>query len=115
MDLSLIAMALLYLTSGIFHFISPRFFIKIMPPYIPFHKEIVYISGAFEIVFSIMLFFDQWRSTAALLIILLLVAVFPANIQMSINFWKKKNPYLWITILRLPLQLLLIWWAWLYV
>ena len=44
----------------------------------------------------------------------LLVAIFPANIQMMINFWNKNNPYLWIAIARLPLQILLIWWAWSY-
>jgi uncharacterized membrane protein len=57
---------------------------------------------------------DATRSIAAWLIIALLIAIFPANIQMSINFKRKNNPYFWITIVRLPLQLLLIWWAWLY-
>jgi uncharacterized membrane protein len=72
------------------------------------------ISGACEIVFGLLLIPDTTRSIAAWLIIVLLIAIFPANIQMSINFKRKNNPYFWITIVRLPLQFLLIWWAWSY-
>jgi len=54
------------------------------------------------------------RITAAWLIIILLIVIFPANIQMAINWSKNKNPKLWIAILRLPFQLVLIWWAWQY-
>lgn len=51
---------------------------------------------------------------AACGIILLLIAVFPANVQMMINYREQRNPHLWITVVRLPLQLLLIYWAYLY-
>ena len=104
------------MAAGTYHFVNPRFFLKMMPSFLPlqFHKGIVYISGIFEIVFSLMLFSDQTRSLAAWLIIALLVAVFPANIQMTIDFWKKKKPFLWATVVRLPLQIVLIWWAFLY-
>jgi uncharacterized membrane protein len=43
-----------------------------------------------------------------------LIAVFPANIQMTINYANEHNPDLWISIVRLPIQILLIWWAWVY-
>ena len=107
-------MAFFYIAAGINHFINPRFYLKMMPSYLPLHKELVNISGIFEIILGVLLFFDATRPIGAWLIIALLIGVFPGNIQMTINFWKKKNPYLWITIVRLPLQFVLIWWAWLY-
>ena len=51
------------------------------------------------------------RRTAAWGIIILLIMIFPANIYMMMNYLNEKNPGLWITILRLPLQFVLIWWA----
>ncbi len=112
--ISLYSLAGFFIFAGIMHFVSPRFFLKIVPTYIPlsYHKLLVDVSGVFEIIFGTMLLFEQTRSIGAWLIIALLVAVFPANIQMSVTFWKKKNRFFWGTIARLPLQVLMIWWAW---
>lgn len=107
-------MSLLYIAAGIYHFVNPRFYMKIMPPYLPFHLQLVYISGICEIVFAVLLIPESIRPIAAWLIIALLIAVFPANIQMAVNFYHKQHPALWMAIARLPLQLLLIWWAWTY-
>ena len=107
-------MCTLYVAAGIYHFVNPRFYLKIMPPYIPFHLPVVYTSGVCEILFALLLIPEQTRPLGAWLIIVLLVAVFPANIQMAINFYQKQNPGLWIAIARLPLQLLLIYWAYIY-
>lgn len=104
-------MALLYLAAGLNHFWNKRFYLKIMPPWIPFHEAMVFISGVFEIVLALLLLFPQTRAFAAWGIILLLIAVFPANIQMTLNYWNRNDPKLWMTILRLPIQVLLIWWA----
>ena len=73
-------MSLLYISSGVQHFANTGWFIKIMPPYMPFHKELVYLSGVFEILFGVMLFFEKTRFLAGWGLILLLIAVFPANI-----------------------------------
>ena len=51
------------------------------------------------------------RKMAAWLIILLLIAIFPANIQMMLHYMDENNPRLWMAVVRLPLQVLLIWWA----
>ena len=107
-------MACLYIAAGIYHFICPKFYTRIMPRWLPMHLQLVYISGAFEIILGLLLFPIATRVVAAWGIIALLIAVFPANIQMMLNYRRRHNPYLWITILRLPLQLLLIWWAWQY-
>jgi uncharacterized membrane protein len=113
-DLGLYIMAVFYVAAGINHFVNPKWYIRIIPPWLPNPSLLNQVSGACEILFGLLLIPDATRSTAAWLIIALLVAIFPANIQMSINFKRKNNPYFWITLVRLPLQLVLIWWAWLY-
>ena len=85
-----------------------------MPPYIPWHMQLIYASGIAETLLGILLLPRVTRRIAAWGIILLLIAVFPANINMMLNYWDEKNPGLWITILRLPLQILLIWWAYIF-
>jgi uncharacterized membrane protein len=114
MNTSLFFMVVVYVAAGIYHFVNPRFYIKMMPTYLPYHSQMVIISGVLEIVFGLLLIPELTRAIAAWLIIALLIAVFPANIQMSVNFWEKKNKYFWFTIARLPLQLLFIWWAWMF-
>ncbi len=107
-------MAAVYIAAGIYHFVNPRMYQRIMPPYLPFPTQLVFISGICEIVLGFLLIPPSTRPAAAWLLIALLIAVFPANIQMAINFWQKKSPYLWVAIARLPLQFLLIWMAWLF-
>jgi uncharacterized membrane protein len=107
-------MALFYLAAGIYHFIRPGFYTKIMPPWLPWHLQLVYISGASEILLSLLLLPVSTRKIAAWGIIVLLIAIFPANIQMMLNYYRNHDPGLWITIVRLPLQLVLIRWAWEY-
>ena len=107
-------MAFIYLAAGIYHFINPRMYLKIMPPYLPFHLPLIYISGLCEILIAVLLIPESTRVLGAWLTVALLIAVFPANIQMLINFRKRNTPGLWIAVLRIPLQALLIYWAWIY-
>jgi uncharacterized membrane protein len=108
---SVIAISLFYILAGINHFISPLFYKKIMPTYIPWHITLIYISGLIEIFLGLLLLPLFTRKPAAWGIILLLIAVFPANIFMMTDYLNQHHPKLWITIVRLPLQILLIWWA----
>lgn len=110
-NISLIIMAALYVIAGINHLIHPIFYKNIMPSYIPWHIQLVYISGFIEIFLGILLIPKKTRRLAAWGIILLLISIFPANINMMINYWKTNHTDLWITILRLPLQFVLIFWA----
>jgi len=73
-------MSLLYISSGVQHFANAGWFMKIMPPYLSYHKELVYLSGVFEIILGTMLLFEKTRFLAGWGLILLLIAVFPANI-----------------------------------
>ena len=76
-------MSLFYILGGIKHFTNVDWYIKIMPPYLTYHKELVYLSGAFEIILGIMLLFEQTRFLSGWGLILLLIAVFPANIYLA--------------------------------
>jgi len=104
-------MAILYVAAGINHFWHPAMYLSIMPPYMPWHATLVNISGAAEILLGLLLIPVATRRLASIGIIFLLIAVFPANVQMTINYAYQHNPNTWVTILRLPLQVLLIWWA----
>jgi uncharacterized membrane protein len=113
--IGLYLMAALYVLAGINHFINPAFYKPIMPAWVPWHYPIIYITGALEIVLGLLLVPLSTRKNAAVCIIVLLVLIFPANIQMMLNYHREQNPHLWVTILRLPLQVVLIGWAWQYV
>jgi len=73
-------LATLMIGAGTMHFVNPSFFIKIVPPYIPFPEELVGLSGAIEILLGALLMVPNWSCMAAWGIIALLIAVFPANI-----------------------------------
>ncbi len=104
-------MSLLYLAAGINHFLNPLFYLKIMPLYFPIPLELVYISGMCEMVFGILILFQKTRKVACWLIIAMLIAFLPVHIQMLIDNYSKGGVILWISIIRLPLQLVLIVWA----
>src|ERR1022692_5262180 len=104
--------AILYVVAGVFHFTKTEAYLKIMPPYIPYHVPLVLISGVFEILGGLGLLLPQMRRAAAWGLIALLIAVFPANIYMATNPIQAgavsvAPPLRWA---RLPLQLLLVWW-----
>jgi len=103
-----------YMLAGINHFWHTEIYKAIMPPWLPWHYPLIYISGVCELVLGALLLPVATRRMAAWGIILMLVAIFPANIQMAVNYTKEHHPYTWISYVRLPLQAVLIWWAWLY-
>jgi uncharacterized membrane protein len=70
---------------GILHFAKPDGFLKIMPLFLPFHHVLVYLSGVFEIIGGLGLLFKRTRKIAAWGLIVLLIAVFPANIYMALS------------------------------
>jgi uncharacterized membrane protein len=113
-NFSLYIMAALYIVAGLNHFVNPSFYMKIMPPWIPGPNFFVWLSGLCEIIFALLLLPSNTRPYAAWSIILLLIVIFPANIQMTVDYYRKSTPGLYLTILRLPLQILLIYWAYLF-
>jgi len=104
----------IFVLAGLLHFLKPAFYVKIMPDYIPRHKTMVYLSGAAEIAGGIGMFVPEVRPEAAFGLILLLLAVFPANIDMAVKSVKKRgwfDLYSLLLILRLPLQFVLMYWV----
>ena len=97
-------MSLFYVFVGIKHFTNPAWFMKIMPPYLPLHKELVYISGALEIILGLMLLLDKTRFIGGWGLILLLIAVFPANIYLAQTNGLAMNTTPLIAWGRLPFQ-----------
>ncbi|RRB00996.1 DoxX family protein [Larkinella rosea] len=112
-SLSLYGIAAIYIVSGFLHLFRPEPYLRIMPPYIPFHPLMVVLSGIAELVLGIGLLFPATRMLAAWGLILLLIAIFPANIYMATADKFSSIPN-WVRWGRLPLQLVLIWWAWRY-
>ncbi len=105
--------ALLFAAAGTLHFINTDLYLKIMPPYIPWHLAMVYLSGVAEIAGGLGLLVPSLRKPAAWGLVALLVAVFPANIYMAmdqIQVTSRPIPQalLWA---RLPMQALMIWWV----
>ena len=84
-NITIYIMSILYITIGIKHFIDVSYFVTIVPSYISWKKEAVIISGFFEILLGILLLFHKTRKLAAWGIILLLIAVFPANIYLYVS------------------------------
>jgi uncharacterized membrane protein len=106
--------AVLFLITGIFHFIKPKLFTNIMPDYIPYHLAMVYISGVAEIMGGLGILIERTQLWAAWGLILLLIAVFPANINMTVESIQKSgytSLFSLVTIIRLPLQFVLIYWV----
>lgn len=104
------AMALLYIAVGVKHFADVDFFMAIMPDYLPLHKELVYLSGFFEVLFGFLLVFKATRKYGAYGVILLLVAVFPANIYLAMSDAAQQalGATQQDTLIRLPFQIPLI-------
>ena len=107
----IIISSIFYVIVGIKHFIEPEYFLSIVPPYLPYHLELVYISGLFEILFGLLILFPKYRYYGAIGLILLLVALFPANIYLAQS--KEAQEALGATqeiaTWRLPIQGVLIW------
>ncbi len=105
-------LVLFFIAAGMNHFVHPAFYLKMMPPYLPWHAALVYLSGALEILLGALVLFPRFTQVAGFGLIALLVAVFPANVYMAQNshlFPEFSPKALWI---RLPFQLVFILWAW---
>ena len=108
------AIAALFIVTGVLHFVIPRSYESIVPPFLPARLFLVYLSGALELAGGIGLLVPRTRRPAALGLIALLAAVFPANVQMLADAVAAGKPQ-WqaaLLCLRLPLQFVLMWLIW---
>ncbi len=107
-------MAGMYVLAGIFHFLKPKAYLRIMPRYLPKHKLLVYLSGAAEILFGLGLLFPETKAIAIYAIILMLIIFLLVHFYMLSSKKAGAGIPFWALILRLPLQFVLIWWAYFY-
>lgn len=113
-QISLYLMAAAYIFAGISHFRIPKFFIKITPPWVPFPEKVNILVGSIEVLLGIGLLIPATTKLAAWGIIALLIVVFPANIY-HYQLVRRKGKNTTATLIRLPIQILLIYWAYTFV
>ncbi len=115
--LLLLLMAAFYIGGGVMHLVRPDYYRPMMPPYLPAHDALILLSGLAEIALGIAVLIPPLRVAAAWGIILLLIAVFPANLHIALNnvpvfgAAEGAGAMNWV---RLPFQVVLIAWAWWY-
>ncbi len=103
-------LAIFMIGAGTMHFINPKFYMTIMPSYLPFNLGLVYLSGFFEALLGVLLLVPRFTRLAAWGVFALLIAVFPANIYLYQNQELLPAPPM-VHFLRLPLQAVLLFWA----
>ena len=108
--------ALFFVVAGIAHFAFPDAYARIVPPHLPEPKVLVLVSGIAAMAGGVGILVQKTRRMAAFGLVVLLIAVFPANIYMAVAHipFAGLAGRSWIQWLRLPLQAPLILWAWQY-
>lgn len=110
--IALLIIALFFMTGGIAHFVVADFFIQAMPDYLAYHQELVMVSGVFEILGAIGILLPQTRLIAGYGLMALIIAVYPANINMAMQPEKYQNISELFLYIRLPMQFILLWFVW---
>lgn len=108
-------MAMIYALAGVMHFIKPRMYVKIIPHFFPYRRILNHLAGIAEIILAIGLLFKETQSIAALGILLMLTVFLIVHFHMLNDKKASMGLQRWILILRLPLQLVLMWWAYTYI
>ena len=104
-------MSAIYIIAGLFHFIAPTKYREIVPRYIPYRNSMVFWSGIAEIIIGIGVLIPVFQKAALMALILMLLIFFTVHFYMLKN--TKRIPK-WILMLRIPLQFVLIYWAFSY-
>ena len=114
MTIGRVLLAAFFLVGGVMHFVLLDAYARVMPPWLGWHAEVVAISGVCEIAGGVGVLVSRVRRPAGLGLIVLSIAVLPANVQMLLNGLADSRPAWQIALLvvRLPLQAALIWWIW---
>jgi uncharacterized membrane protein len=112
--IALVLLAAFFVFAGVTHFTNPEFFVAIVPHWLPAPRALVYASGVAEIAGGLAVLPPATRRLAGWWLIALLVAVYPANVQMALEAerWAAAGTAPWVLYARLRVQLLFVAWAW---
>ena len=105
-------LAAFYLVAGSLHFLRPRTYEAMMPRQLPAKRELVYASGAAELIGGAAVLHPATRRAGGWWLIATLVGIFPANVNMAVASRRFHRIPAWLLWARLPLQAALIAWAW---
>jgi len=108
---ALLGIAVFFLGGGIGHFVLPDFFVAIVPGYVPKPYAVVAISGMCELAGALGILWPRTRRIAGIGLLLLIMAVFPANVNMALHAEAYPAFAPWLLYARLPLQLVLLAWV----
>lgn len=111
MTICSLSLAILMLFAGAMHFIKTDFYLQIMPGYLPAPRMLVLVSGAAAMLCGALMFYEPARKLGVWGAILYFIAVFPANLYMALHPEVFPAIPLWLRWGRLPLQGVLIYWA----
>jgi uncharacterized membrane protein len=107
------ALGAFFIAAGVNHFVMPRAYERIVPPRVRGEaKRLVALSGAAEVAGGVGVLLEPTRRAAGVALIALLAAVFPANLYMARAPERFPRLPRWALYARLPLQPLMMWWAW---
>ncbi len=108
---ALLGLGVFFMVAGVNHFLNPDFYVPMMPPYLPAHLALVYLSGVFEILGGVLVLVPRVRALAGWGLVALLLAIFPANIHMALS--PGLFPEMTAAALygRLPFQVVFLAWA----
>jgi len=104
-------LAAFFVVAGLNHFLNHGPYLAMMPPYLPWHEGLIIVSGVAEIAGGLGVLIPKMRWLAGWGLIVLLVAVFPANVQVALHGWPGVQIPQWTLWARLPLQGVLIVWV----
>lgn len=112
-----VAMSVMLIFTGISHFLFSEGMALMLPGFIPFKKEVIYLTGVIEMAAAAGLLIPRFRKMTACLLIIFFIAILPANIHAAIHHVNLRTAsfdgsglnYLWF---RVPLQIVFI--AWVY-
>ena len=104
-------MAAFYIYAGVSHFTRPEFFLSLMPPYMPLHTELVYLSGIAEIVLGVLVAIPRTAMFAGWCIIAMLITFLPVHVHMLVNNHLYPEAPTWALWARFPIQAIFILWA----
>ena len=108
-------LAAFYLFMGSMHFINSEQYFAMMPSWLPSHMFLISLSGIVEIVLAVLLIPIKTRVVAAkLIVVMLVVFFFTIHIPESIEYYRTDNQKFITSMIRLPIQILFIAWAWMF-